>query len=52
MGKTNDIALIQLNNTVKYSPFIQPICLSKNEDVWGKNLTVTGFGIMNMTSKN
>ncbi|KAL7042789.1 hypothetical protein ACKWTF_001279 [Chironomus riparius] len=45
--KMHDIALIQLNNPVEYSYFIKPICLSQNDDIWSKNLTVSGYGIMN-----
>lgn len=46
--RENDIALIKLNKKVEFTDFIQPICISKENDANNKNLTVTGFGIVNV----
>lgn len=51
LTRENDIALIKLNKTVEFTDFIQPICISKNNDAQHKNLTVTGFGIVNVDGK-
>ena len=50
--RENDIALIKLSKKVKFDHYIKPICISKENDAWNKNLTVTGFGVTNPDSKN
>ncbi|XP_076314980.1 transmembrane protease serine 9-like [Tachypleus tridentatus] len=41
----NDIALLELSQPVVFRKHIVPVCLpEKDEDVWGKTATVTGWG--------
>jgi len=51
LTRENDIALIKLNKTVEFTDSIQPICISTDNDARNKNLTVTGFGIVNVDCK-
>ncbi|XP_070505525.1 venom protease-like [Chironomus tepperi] len=48
--KQNDIAIIKLSKAIKFNEFIQPICLSSPKDMTHKNMTVTGFGIVDMNT--
>lgn len=47
----NDIALLRLSRTVKYTDFIKPICLPldnklRNSDLSGVELDVSGWGML------
>jgi secreted trypsin-like serine protease len=47
----NDIAVIELDRTVKFSENIQPACLYTNSDIQNYGLEVTGWGDTSNTRK-
>jgi secreted trypsin-like serine protease len=47
----NDIALIELDRTVKFSENIQPACLYTKSDIPNFGLEVTGWGRTSYSSK-
>ncbi|CAG9798206.1 unnamed protein product [Chironomus riparius] len=49
--RENDIALIKLSRKVEFTHYIKPICILDDIDSWNKNLTVTGFGVVDPDTK-
>jgi secreted trypsin-like serine protease len=47
----NDIALIELDRTVKFSEDIQPACLYTKSDIPNNGLEITGWGVTSNTRK-
>jgi secreted trypsin-like serine protease len=47
----NDIAVIELDRTVKFSDYIQPACLYTKSDIPNNGLEVTGWGVTSNTRK-
>ena len=50
-----DIALLELENEVTFTPWIQPICLPEMkdvEDLAGVNLTAAGWGVTKIGENN
>lgn len=49
--KYNDIALIKLNESVKFSQYIRPICLPDSNTIETGRAIATGWGKLNYTGK-
>jgi len=47
----HDIALIELDGTVKFSEYIQPACLNTKSDIPEFGLQVTGWGAKSNSRK-
>lgn len=43
-SRYNDIALIRLNNIVKFNDHIRPACLYNNNNIYSHKVTATGWG--------